>query len=66
MNEVKEIAVTQHLTIHFRGIPEGKKFEDILGYQLGSGFAGVMTKDGNTYIYPSDRIEEMVLTTEQE
>jgi hypothetical protein len=55
----------QHITIDFRGNPESKVFEDVLGYQLGSGFIGVMCKDGNTYIYPSDLVYQVVHTTKE-
>lgn len=54
--------IEQHITISFRGNPEPKVFEDILGYQLGSGFIGVMVRNGNTYIYPADQVYEVVHT----
>lgn len=63
MNEEK---VPQHLTLTLRGDPVEQVFENIAGYQLGSGFLGIMTKDGNMLIIPSDRVEQVVLTTEQE
>lgn len=47
----------QSMTITFRGNPAAKEFRNIFGYQLGSGFLGVMTADGITYIYPQDTIE---------
>lgn len=58
--------VNQHLTLILRGDPTEYVFENIKGYQLGSGFVGIMFSDGNMKIIPADRIEEIVLTTEQE
>lgn len=63
MNENK---VPQHITLTLRGDPEDKLYENIMGYQLGSGFFAVIQSDGNMLIIPSDRIEQVVLTTEQE
>ena len=54
--------LNQSIEIHFRGRPDAIKFTRILGYQLGSGFLGVMTIDGITYIYPQDTIEYVVHT----
>lgn len=53
--------VVQHAEVFFR---DGEKltFEDIIGYQLGSGFIGVLTREGRTHIYPSDRVYEFILT----
>lgn len=62
---MNENSVEQHITITFRGNPEDKVFEDILGYQLGSGFLGVMCRDGNTYIYPQDQIYQIVHTQKE-
>lgn len=52
------------MTITFRGDPIPTLFEDIVAYQLGSGFIGVQTKEGKMYIYPSDRIESVIYTQE--
>ena len=53
-----------NMTIHFRGNPQSVTFEDIIGYQLGSGFLGVMV--GNTtYIYPSDTIDNVIHTVKE-
>lgn len=54
----------QSMTITFRGDPIPTLFEDIVAYQLGSGFIGVQTKEGKMYIYPSDRIESVIYTQE--
>lgn len=54
----------QSMTITFRGDPTPTLFEDIVAYQLGSGFIGVQTKEGKMYIYPSDRIEFVIYTQE--
>jgi len=55
---------TQKIEIYFRGVPESKVFYDIIGYQLGSGFIGVQMKNGVMYIYPSDRVDEVIFTQE--
>lgn len=55
--------VKQDIEITFRN---GDKitYEEIIGYQLGSGFIGVMV--GNkTYIYPQDLINNIVLTVKE-
>ena len=54
----------QSMIITFRGDPTPTLFEDIVAYQLGSGFIGVQTKEGKMYIYPSDRIESVIYTQE--
>lgn len=54
----------QSITITFRGDPIPVIFDDVTSYQLGSGFLGVPTKDGKMYIYPSDRIEQVIYTQE--
>lgn len=57
----------QTLEITFRGNPIPETYEDVLGYQLGSGFVGVMTKEGKTIIFPQDLVEMVVHTqTEKE
>lgn len=58
MNE--EQTIIQSISIQFRGNPNAKEFKNILGYQLGSGFLGVLTPDGLTYIYPQDTIESVI------
>ena len=58
MNEEKP--AIQDIEITFRGVPGSRVFTDIEGYQLGSGFLGVMKKNGTMHIFPSDRIEEVV------
>lgn len=50
----------QSITITFRGNPNPLEFRNIFGYQLGSGFLGVMTVDGVTYIYPQDTVESAI------
>lgn len=52
------------IQINFRGNPEPVFFENIVGYQLGSGFLGVMV-DTRTFIYPSDTIEYVVHTVKE-
>lgn len=59
MEEVK-----QDIEIHFRGTPDVATFENIIGYQLGSGFLGVMA-DTRTFIYPSDTIEYVVVEVKE-
>lgn len=54
--------IIQNMTVTFRGDPEPVEFYGIISYQLGSGFLGVLDKDGTMHIYPSDRIEGAVLT----
>jgi len=54
----------QSAHITFRGDPVPIFFDDIVAYQLGSGFVGVQTKEGKMYIYPSDRIEQIIYTQE--
>lgn len=54
----------QSIIITFRGDPALTQFDDIVAYQLGSGFVGVQTKEGKMYIYPSDRIEQIIYTQE--
>jgi hypothetical protein len=54
----------QSAQITFRGDPIPVLFEDILAYQLGSGFFAVQTKEGKMYIYPSDRIEQIIYSQE--
>lgn len=54
----------QSIIITFRGDPTPTHFDDIIAYQLGSGFVGVQTKEGKMYIYPSDRIESAIYTQE--
>lgn len=51
---------TQSIEIFFRGKPEALEFHNIIGYQLGSGFLGVLTPQGKTFIYPQDTIEYAV------
>lgn len=65
MNENQENQV-QHLTLTLRGNPEAVVYEDIVGYQLGSGFIGIIQRDGSMRIIPSDRVEEVVITIEKE
>jgi uncharacterized protein YrrD len=52
----------QHIEFYFRNDPAPQDFEDIMGYQLGSGFFAVMTREGKTFIYPQDLIEKVILT----
>jgi hypothetical protein len=52
------------IEINFRGNPEPVVFDEIIGYQLGSGFLGVMVGQ-HTFIYPSDTIEYVVHTTKE-
>ncbi len=54
----------QSITITFRGDPIPTQFNDIVAYQLGSGFIGIQTKEGKMYIYPSDRVEQIIYTQE--
>lgn len=54
----------QSIQITFRGDPVSITYEDIVAYQLGSGFVGVQTKEGKMYIYPADRIESVIYTQE--
>ena len=60
MNEAK-----QDIVVTFRGTPEQLSLQDIVGYQLGSGFLGIQDKDGTMHIFPSDRIESAILTQAQ-
>jgi hypothetical protein len=64
MKKETEVVTKQNMIIIFRGIPERREFQDILAYQLGSGFLGVQQKDGTMFIFPSDRIEEVIYTQE--
>lgn len=40
-------------------------YENIQGYQLGSGFLGVITADGTMNIYPSDLIFSATITPKE-
>lgn len=52
----------QDIEIIFRGDVGSRVFTSILGYQLGSGFLGVQTREGKLFIFPQDRIEEVIYT----
>lgn len=55
--------VKQDITIIFRN-GDVISYEEIIGYQLGSGFIGVMV--GNqTFIYPQDLVSNIVLTVKE-
>jgi hypothetical protein len=60
MEEVK-----QDIEIRFRDGEGVFKFENIQGYQLGSGFLGVITADGTMNIYPSDLIFSATITPKE-
>lgn len=55
--------VKQDIEITFRN-GDVFSYENIIGYQLGSGFIGVMV-GSKTYIYPQDLINNIVLTVKE-
>lgn len=55
--------VKQDIEITFRN-GDVITYEEIIGYQLGSGFIGVMV-GSKTYIYPQDLINNIVLTVKE-
>lgn len=62
---MEEIETNQHLLVTFRD-GSSREFDDFAGYQLGSGFFAAMTTDGQMFIYPSDLIQEIVITQKGE
>ena len=42
-----------------------KRFDNAIGYQLGSGFLGVQAQDGSMHIYPQERIRQVTVTPQE-
>lgn len=58
--------VKQDITIVFRDNERPVyHYENIQGYQLGSGFLGVIIEDGTMQIYPSDLILSATITPKE-
>lgn len=58
--------VKQDITIVFRDSDSAVyHYENIQGYQLGSGFLGVIIEDGTMQIYPSDIILSATITPKE-
>ena len=57
--------VKQDIVVAFRD-GECEEYIDAIGYQLGSGFIGVISKEGITTITTSDLVLEVVITPKGE
>lgn len=57
--------IKQDIEIIFRKSKEPIIFENIQGYQLGSGFLGVISEKGVMTIYPSDLIYSATITPKE-
>ena len=64
MNENAQ-AQAQDIVIAFRKDLDTVQYENIIGYQLGSGFLGVIKSDGNSVIYPQDLILQVNLINQE-